>query len=186
MYITSFLYNNITKTNAQRLQDLLAIVWGYSERENIHPHELNAMSFCASDNDRLIGYTGVISWNIQTGGQTFRMGALSCVCTHPSYRKMGIGSRLVREATLWMQDCCFFDVGLFTCSPEHSHFYKRIGVWQACSDLVLKESEREGAYASDLLGLQVFKWLISEKACQYAFCFEHARITLNLPKKQFI
>lgn len=186
MEIISFRYNDITETNAQRLKELLDIVWGNNEREVIHPQEFNVMSFCASDGTKWIGYAGVITWNIQTGGQAFKMGALSSVCTHPSCRRMGIGSRIVREATVWMQNSHFFDVGLFTCSLENIPFYNSIGLWQSCPNLVLKESNRKGAYASDECGLHVFKRLISEKACLYASCFDNTIITLNLPEGHFI
>lgn len=186
MEIISFRYNDITETNARQLRDLLDTVWGNNERETVHPQEFNAMSFCASDGTKLIGYTGVLTWNIQADGQAFRMGALSCVSTHPSWRRMGIGSRMVREATAWMRNSGSFDVGLFTCSPENVPFYNSIGSWQACPHLVLKESDCKGPYVSDQCGLHVFKWLISEKACLYASCFDNTIITLNLPKGHFI
>ena len=144
------------------------------------------MSFCAIEKNEFIGYLGVVSWNIIVKNKTFKMCGLSCVCTHPEYREQGIGSMLVRKATEWIMQDGRFDIGLFTCSQKHSPFYEHVGWWQKCSNLVLKESDREGAYVSDSLQLNVFKLLISAKAKLYANYFENSIVTLNFPKGKFI
>lgn len=105
---------------------------------------------------------------------------------HPSYRKCGIGSSLVKKATEWIVQNGNFDVGLFTCSQENTSFYEKVGFWQKSHDLILKESNREGAYNSDIMGLNVFKLLVSHEAQLYASYFENGVITLNFPKGNFI
>lgn len=184
--IKSFRYNNITDSDARLLNDLLETVWKDNGRQTVHPPKMDAMSFCMTDKDKFISYTGVLTWDIQVKKQTFKMGALSCVCTHPLYRRKGIGKRLVKKATEWMCNSRFFDIGLFTCSPENIPFYESTGLWKACPTLVLKESDRQGAYASDTLGLNVFRLLISEKSVSHISYFENTVITLDLPEGQFI
>ena len=186
MDIKSFQYNNITEIDKQLLKSLLYLIWEDINIEDIHPQEMNVMSFCAIEKNEFIGYLGVVSWNIIVKNKTFKMCGLSCVCTHPEYREQGIGSMLVRKATEWLIQEGRFDIGLFTCSQRNTPFYEHIGWWQKCSNLVLKESDREGAYVSDSLQLNVFKLLISAKAKLYANYFENSIVTLNFPKGKFI
>lgn len=147
---------------------------------------MDAVSFCAVADGIFVGYAGVIKWNICVNDKIFKMCGLSCVCMHPSYRKCGIGSSLVKKATEWIVQNGNFDVGLFTCSQENTSFYEKVGFWQKSHDLILKESNREGAYNSDIMGLNVFKLLVSHEAQLYASYFENGVITLNFPKGNFI
>jgi len=186
MEIFSFCYNSISDGMSRRLNDLISSVWGNVEGKPLHLRELNAMSFCAADGAKVVGYAGDLAWPVSVEGRMFRMGALSCVCTHPSYRKKGIGSWVVRSATKWMMDCSRFDVGLFTCASENVSFYEKVGLWEERPCLILKESEREGAFVSDKLGLHVFRLLISDKARANESCFDNAVITLDLPEGLFI
>lgn len=186
MDIKSFPYNDITEIDKQSLRDLFYLVWGNKDATDIHPKEMNAMSFCAIADNIFIGYAGVITWDICVWDKTFTMCGLSCVCTHPFYRKTGVGSGLVKKATEWITQNDKFDVGLFTCSKENTLFYENIGFWKKSTDLILKESDREEAYKSDIMGLNVFKLLISHKAQLYADYFENGIIILDFPKGKFI
>ena len=168
------------------LNDLLRCVWEDIDTKEIHPKEMDAMSFCALENNQFVGYVGVITWNIKVKGKILKMCGLSCVCTHPQYRKRGIATILVKKATEWIMQSDILDVGLFTCSHKNTPFYENIGLWKISPNLVLKESDRKDAYVSDLLHLNVFKLLISQKAESYANCFENATIILNFPKGKFI
>lgn len=147
---------------------------------------MDAMSFCAAENDEIIGYTGVVSWNTNIKNTAFKICGLSCVCTHPEHRSRGIGTALVRKATEWIMLCGSFDIGLFTCSHKNTPFYENIHPWKKSPDLTLKESDREGAYASNILHLDVFKLIISAKAGQHTDYFENTTINLNFPKGKFI
>lgn len=186
MYIKSFLYNNITEIDQKSLERLFHFVWGDEMTGDIHPREMHARAFCVIENNEIICYVGVVSWDIHVVERSFKMCGLSCVCTHPKYRKQGLGTLLVEEATAWIIRCGGFDIGLFTCSQENVSFYERLNLWERCPNLILKESDREGAYISNLLHLNVFKMLISEKAKLYAHYFEDSTITLNFPKGKFI
>ena len=93
MDIKSFQYNNITEIDKQLLKSLLYLIWEDINIEDIHPQEMNVMSFCAIEKNEFIGYLGVVSWNIIVKNKTFKMCGLSCVCTHPEYREQGIGSK---------------------------------------------------------------------------------------------
>ena len=184
--IIEYSYNNISNVDKCLLDDLLHSVWNDIDTTEIHPQEMDARSFCAVANNMLIGYVGVIMWNIRVRDKMFNMCGLSCVCTRPSYRKNGVGSGLVKKANKWIMQNDNFDVGLFTCSQENASFYEKVGFWQRSPGLILKESDRKGAYKSDIMGLNVFKLLVSHKARLYANYFENGIITLNFPKGKFI
>lgn len=186
MDIKIFPYNEITKADKQSLDSLFHSVWGNKSTGSIHPEEMNVMSFCAVEKREIIGYTGVVSWNIGIGRDSFMMCGLSCVCTHPDHRRQGIATTLTRVATEWAVQSGRFDIGLFTCAQEHVRFYEQLGLWEKCPNLNLKESDREGAYASNVLSLTVFRLLISAKAASRSRCFENTTLTLNFPAGQFI
>ena len=186
MNIEKFRYNHISDTDRRLLENLLGSVWKEMDLREVHPREMDAMSFCVVDGDRFIGYAGVITRDIRVRGEMFKLCGLSCVCTHPRYRRAGIGTILVRKATEWMLQENRFDLGLFTCSHEHTPFYENTGLWERSPDLVLKESGREGAYSSDRLHLNVFKLLISPKAELYAGYFRNTVIDLHFPEGKFI
>lgn len=186
MNIKFFQYNHISDTDQRLLANLLRSVWEDTDTKEIHPQEMDAVSFCAIADNIFIGYVGVIKWNIRIEDKTFKMCGLSCVCTHPSYRKCGIASGLVKKATEWILQNDEFDIGLLTCSQENTPFYEKTGFWQRSPCLVLEESDRTGAYRSDIMGLDVFKLLVSHEAKWYADYFEHGTITLNFPKGKFI
>ena len=43
---------------SRRLNDLISSVWGNVEGKPLHLRELNAMSFCAADGAKVVGYAG--------------------------------------------------------------------------------------------------------------------------------
>lgn len=186
MNLKSFKYNHISDTDRRLLDDLLRSVWEDMDTKGIHPQEMDAISFCAISDNIFIGYVGVIKWTIRIGDKTFSMCGLSCVCTHPAHRKHGVASGLVRKATEWILQNGMFDIGLFTCSQENTPFYEKVGLWKKSPGLILEESDQKGAYRSDIMGLNVFKLLVSHEAKQYADYFENGTITLNFPKGKFI
>jgi GNAT superfamily N-acetyltransferase len=186
MDIKIFEYNNASEVELCLLNDLIRRVWAGEGMEAIHPRVMNATSFCAIENSRFVGYVGVVDWDICVQTVTFKMCGLSCVCTHPEYRKQGIGLSLVRNATEWIVGSHKFDVGLFTCSHGLVPFYEKVGLWKRSPGLVLKENERELAFRSDMMELNVFKLLLSNKAKLHANVFEQGMIVLNFPDGKFI
>ena len=184
---TTFPFNGISPSQQDSLKELFNLVWDIKDVTTIHPKEMNATSFCAMIENSIVGYVGVISWNISVSDVKFTMCGLSCVCTHPSYRNLGIGTHLVQAATDWIiQNEDKFDIGFFTCSQELIHFYKHIKHWKLCDNLILKESDRANAIQSDNLNLHVFKLPISSKAKSHAKYFNEGTIILNFPKGKFI
>jgi ribosomal protein S18 acetylase RimI-like enzyme len=186
MHIKVFKYNHISETDKRLLYDLICRVWEDTTNLDIHHKDMNATSFCAVEENRFIGYAGVVSWDIRIHGRPFRMCGLSCVCTHPEHRSSGIGSALVKQATEYILRNGTFDVGLFTCSQENTSFYEHIGLWEKAKNLVLMESHRANAYRSDFMHLNVFRLLLSPKAKQYAEYFDNSIINLNFPQGRFI
>ena len=120
MNLKSFKYNHISDTDRRLLADLLRSVWKDMDTKEIHPQEMDAVSFCAVSDNIFIGYVGVIKWTIRIGDKTFSMCGLSCVCTHPAHRKHGVASGLVRKATEWIlqngmfcSDVFFWNMAVF-------------------------------------------------------------------------
>ena len=184
---TTFPFNGISPSQQDSLKDLFNLVWDIKDVTTIHPKEMNATSFCAIIENSIVGYVGVISWNISVFDVKFTMCGLSCVCTHPSYRNLGVGTHLVQSATEWIiQNKGKFDIGFFTCAQEQLHFYHHIKNWELCDNLILKESDSTDAFKSDNLNLHVFKLLIFPKAKSYAKYFNEGTIILNFPKGKFI
>lgn len=183
--LISFEYNKAPQQYKKQLKDLIQLVWP-TEDDEVHLNEFNVMSFCACLDEQVVGYAGVIRWSIYQEGDVYQMCGLSCVCTHPQYQGQGIGSMLIKAATDWIMKKSIADIGLFTCSPEHTKFYEHAGVWKNDNSLVLKESIRKNAYISNQLGVDVLKVLISDRAKQHASDFMNTTIILNFPEKEFI
>lgn len=61
MNIKFFQYNYISDTDQRLLTDLLRSVWEDTDTKEIHPQEMDAVSFCAIADNIFIGYVGVIS-----------------------------------------------------------------------------------------------------------------------------
>lgn len=150
--IKHFPHNDLPEADRLPLEQLFRIVWGDKAAGNLHPEEMQAVSFYAMQDHQALGYAGILSWTVRVRDRKFDLCGLSCVCTHPDYRRRGIGTALAKQATEW----------------------------------ILRESNREGAYASDTLHLHVFGWLISRQAKQHADYFERGTITLDFPQRQFI
>ncbi|MGL4913634.1 MAG: GNAT family N-acetyltransferase [Romboutsia sp.] len=184
--IISFQYNDANKYYKKQIKHLTDIMWPSDNGDEAHLKEFNVMSFCACLDNEVIGYAGVIRWDIPGKHSTYKMSSLSCVCTHPKYQNQGIGKMVVQKATKWIVSDSCTDVGLFTCSPELTTFYEKSREWKKDKNLVLKESDREGAYISSQLELDVLKILVSDEAKQYFNDFTNTTIVLNFPKGEFI
>ena len=89
---------------------------------------MNVISFCAMEGSEIIGYAGVVSWPINVKDESFKMCGLSCVCTHPEYRKRGIihlsCSSLLNTSLFFCKDRAFIKGFCYLCrsfgftSPE--------------------------------------------------------------------
>lgn len=182
----SFRYNEAPEIHKQHIKSLIYKVWNIEDNDEIHRNEYDAMSFCSYLDRQIAGYAGIISISVTIKDNTYKLGALSCVCTHPEYQRQGIGSKTIQNATEWIINKSGLDAGLFTCYPQHAAFYEKSGIWTRDNSLILKGSSREGALSSYHLQLVVMKALFSEKAKSNACDFTKATIALNLPVGQFI
>lgn len=184
--VVSFKYNECTEINKKHIKSLIRKVWHTNDNEDAHLKEYDVMCFCSYLGSQIAGYVGVISINITIKNNTYKLGALSCVCTDPEYQRHGIGSKTIRTATAWIINKGDFDIGLFTCDPECTEFYEKSGIWTLDDNLILKGNPRENVISSRNLQLNVMKALFSEKAKSNASDFTKATIILNLPDDQFI
>ncbi len=182
----SFRYNEAPEINKNHIKSLINKVWNAGYNDEVHRKEYDAMSFCTYVGGQIAGYAGIISIDVTIKNNIYKLGALSCVCTHPGYQRQGIGSKTVQTATEWIICKSGLDAGMFTCYPQHAQFYEKSGIWTKDKSLILKGSPREDAISSSHLQLTVMKALFSEKAKSNASDFTKTTIVLNLPDGQFI
>lgn len=182
----SFRYNEAPEINKKHIKSLIYKVWNTGDNDEVHRKEYDAMSFCTYAGRQIAGYAGIIFLDIVIKDNIYKLGALSCVCTHPEYQRQGIGSKTIQTAAEWIINKSDLDAGIFTCYPHHASFYEKSGMWTRDNSLVLKGSPREDAISSYHLQLTVMKALFSEKAKSNVCDFTKNTIVLNLPDGQFI
>ncbi|WP_090514317.1 GNAT family N-acetyltransferase [Paenibacillus sp. cl6col] len=189
--IQSVYYNQMPDTVRRKIAVLLHRVWpeedGLPEDTipTAHDEALNARSFYAYADGKLVSYTGVVSKAIEHEGERFRLSGLSCVATDPDYRGLGYGLKTVTAATRWMEQSGV-DLGIFTCHPALADFYHRAGSWPAVPDVSLIGSRDEGALTSDSLQVAVLMRLFSAKAIAHKKVLRNTTIHLDLPVGQFL
>ncbi|WP_163979579.1 GNAT family N-acetyltransferase [Paenibacillus alvei] len=189
--VLSINYNLAPATLRREIAVLLNRVWpeedGLPEDTipTAHDEALNARSFYAYADGKLVSYTGVITKAIEHKGERFVLSGLSCVATDPDYRGLGYGLKTAAAATRWMEQSGV-DLGIFTCSPSLAEFYHRAGSWPAVSDVSLIGSRDEGALTSDSLQVVVLMRLLSAKAIAHKKMLRHTTINLDLPVGQFL
>lgn len=180
-----FNYSLAPSAQRERTDSLVRTVWQMNPADAVHGNAFDIMSFCAFLDERIVGYVGVASWLLRLWQGDFRACGLSCVCTHSKFRRQGIGTRLVAEATRWIREKSTADVGLFTCLPQYTPFYERAGWWHDPT-LCLQGNAQSTQFNSVALGLDVFKTLLTPKAERNPECFTGRTLALNLPHGQFI
>lgn len=84
-------------------------------------------------------------------GQKYSAYGLSEVVTHPSYQKMGLGSKILLEAANYIA-YQHPALGIFTCEPSKVPFYAK-GGWQPCNCACLVGGTEAHPFRSDQLGL---------------------------------
>lgn len=150
-----------------------------------HRPQLHAQSVCCRCGGSLIGYAGVVQKPIEIGGLPFMAAGLSCVASDPDRRGRGVGSRIVRWATQWMQSQPQIDLGVFTCHPDLSGFYQTAGGWQVQPQAVLLGSEEPEGLSSESLGVDVLMRPFSKKAAENWDWIRRSAIQLALPAGDF-
>ncbi|MBE9916036.1 GNAT family N-acetyltransferase [Paenibacillus donghaensis] len=150
-----------------------------------HDESLNARSFFAYVDGRLVSYAGVVRKSIKHEGHFFNIAGLSCVATHPDYQAQGLGLQTVAAATQWMEQSGA-DWGIFTCKPHLAGFYDRAGAWPVVPNVTLIGSRDTGALSSESLQVVVLMRLFSAKAYAYESILRHTTIDLGLPVGHFL
>ncbi|WP_445683703.1 GNAT family N-acetyltransferase [Sporosarcina sp. FSL K6-3457] len=154
--------------------------------QGTHAASLQARSFYAYSNGKLVSYAGVVRKTIKHCGQTFNLAGLSCVATDPDYQGLGLGLRTVAAATRWIEENNNIDIGVFTCESSLTNFYERAGAWPVVPDVKLIGSREESALSSESLQVAVLMRQFSAKACAYESIVRHTTINLDLPVGQFL
>ncbi|MEG1805851.1 MAG: GNAT family N-acetyltransferase [Clostridia bacterium] len=191
--IKSYFYNETTLQQRKEIADLLDLVWEnfdtQTEQKELritHRKELSAQSFCCYFDEVLVAYAAVIRKDILHCGEKFSLAGLSCVATHPDFRNLGVGSKLVAAATRYIIEQYNIDLGIFTCQPDLAEFYHSAGAWEACSNVRLFGSNAVGALSSETLKVVVLMRLLSDKAKEHKALFYDEPIVLDFPVGEFI
>lgn len=150
-----------------------------------HRPELNAQSVLCRYGERLVGYAGVVQKTVRIGESNFIAAGLSCVASDPDWRGRGVGKRIVRSATQWVQGQPQIDLGVFTCHPTLSGFYRMAGGWQVQPQAVLLGSEDPEGLSSKSLGVDVLMRPFSKIATENWNWIRRATIQLALPVGDF-
>ena len=147
---------------------------------------LPPIHFTAALTENWFAYTSVLQKDIVHAGVLFRLAGLSCVATLPEYRKLGLGSCLVRSATDWMVQKKQLDFGIFTCQPEFIHFYHRCGGWLVNPNVTLIGNAKPGALNSKTLSVAVLQRIFSRHAQKHKVLLTHGLINLEFPDGEFL
>lgn len=151
----------------------------------LHLPQLRAQSFFLRDEkDRVISYAALLMLTARALGQRWAVGSLSCVMTEPALQGRGHATRVVTVATDWLGHSNL-DLGAFTCDPDHSSFYARIG-WPVVPGMVLVGNKRPGALRSDALGKAVLLRCFSPRAKENCAALATSTMVFDLPDGEFL
>lgn len=107
---------------------------------------------------------------------------LSEVVTHPGFRGQGLGTTLIRKASLFIEKQGA-DLSIFTCKPSLVPFYSQ-GGWAAVPGACLVGGTKEQPFRSDRLGLKTMIQFYSPHAKKHKKDFEKSDIFLELSPQQ--
>ncbi|MGU5680086.1 GNAT family N-acetyltransferase [Aeromonas allosaccharophila] len=150
---------------------------------SLHNPSLKPQSLRLLRGDEPVAYVAVLSQTVEVAGQSYLAQGLSCVACEPELQGLGLGSRVVAEATAWMKNSGA-DIGIFTCDPELVPFYSRFG-WAEVPRLLLYGSLDVGAINSVDAGKRVMLQLWSTRAKAREVDFGQTKINLGLPIGEF-
>jgi GNAT superfamily N-acetyltransferase len=149
-----------------------------ADRIQLNDPALHAMIFSLVVNGQLASHLSVPRKTIAHRGELYKAYGLNGVLTAPAFRGKGYGERIVRTATLFMeQDGA--DIGLFTCDPPLRRFYERCG-WTQLEGASLVGGTRAKPLPSDTLGKITFACFFSARAQARRNDFVGAAIWLEL------
>lgn len=123
------------------------------------PYPPNGKHFVLVDGDALIAHALAHHKQVEHGGRTWKVGALSSVFTYPTHRGTGYGEQVAGAATQWLRESGT-DFALLFCGERVKSLYLRQG-WEHLPPLrvtfgdvgALKKYEEEflGGFALILL-----------------------------------
>ncbi|NBF08144.1 GNAT family N-acetyltransferase [Pseudomonas sp. Fl4BN1] len=157
-----------------------------AETSETHRKELNARSFYCYMDKKLVGYAAIIQTTIKIGDEEFHVAGPTCVATSPNYCGRGIGTELVKQATIWLEKQPQIDFGMFTCKPSLVPFYSRASGWKVAPNVIVVGSLEAGALTSTSLDCAVLMRLFSKKATSLMPLPSNMTINLNFPVGEFM
>ncbi len=87
---------------------------------------------------RIVSLVGVLTRQIQAGGQAIMVAGVGGVATHPDFQRRGLAGELMQRAAVLMRDELRVPFGMLVCSDHRVHYYAKFG-WQLIKSPVLFE-----------------------------------------------
>jgi GNAT superfamily N-acetyltransferase len=170
----------------EALEHLLQRVWPgmVAPGEPWFDAELEPCSVWLARNGHALSHAAIVHKTVRVGGEAFLACGLSCVATDPDFRGLGLGRRVLADAT-WTMLEGRADFAVFSCDRELLPFYAESG-WREAERLELRAGDGPAALSSARMpGKAVLLRLMSPRARAAAGLFTGGVVTLDLPDGQF-
>jgi predicted N-acetyltransferase YhbS len=130
--ITSYRPEDLPHTLRIQVIDFIRCIWPHGFRDQnqfrdwIHPESDHPLHFVMVHNETLIGHASVLWKTLKVGNDDLKVYGLSGVIIYPNFQRLGLGLKLIKEATthILMQDG---DLAVLGCSPEIAGLYTQAG-----------------------------------------------------------
>ena len=174
---------NVFRSNAElpdhlrgQILSLIRIHWhaiaGDYQGPGALPEDWHPAHVVGTDGDVIVSYAGVVWGHIEHAGERFKVYGLSSVYTFPVYRRKGLGSQVVRRATVELEQAGDGDLGLLFTMPELEPFYRRAG-WQAMPGMTCLIGDPARPVPYDAFVMMLF---LSARGQRHRPAFERGRV----------
>lgn len=172
------------KETAKKIIALENTEWNESYSDQTFPSapQTYLTSFVLMENSIAICHVGIRKCDLHHKSEIYTAYGLSEVVTLAYYRKRGLASFVIGEASKFIYSQKP-DISIFTCAKEKVNFYTRCG-WEAIQGSCLVGGTKEKPFRSDSLGLITMIKFISSKSNQHREDFQNTDIILELGEDQ--
>ncbi len=102
---------------------------------------------------RIVSLVGVLTREIQVGGQAVLVSGIGGVATHPDYQRRGLAGALMQRAAVFMREELHAPFGLLVCSDHRVHYYAKFG-WQLLrSPMLFDHREKKDVFEGNVMVL---------------------------------
>jgi GNAT superfamily N-acetyltransferase len=120
------------------------ILFGWGENIfGVLPHELTwrpkDLHFVLHADNQPVSHVGLLQHLIRVGEQPLKVAGVGGVVTVPEAQKRGLAQRLMKHATVFMENEWMVDAGLLFCLPKMEAYYARLGWRKIDSPIVFDQ-----------------------------------------------